>query len=323
MRKMKEQKTPEISVIVPVYKVEKYLNACIDSILNQTFADFELLLVDDGSPDGCPALCDAAAAKDSRVRAIHKPNGGVGSARNAGLDRAQGNWIFFLDSDDLAAPELLEKMHRKAVEEQPDLVICDFMRMDEDGRRSWYQERLVKEETLSQEDLIRKICLTPFVVVWGKLYRRGLLQDIRFGNKVIGEDVVFQNEVFRKAQKAVCVAEWLYYYRSSPNSLVRGKRTVRNLEDQVSANYASFCNARDHGLTDVMCIYYWLMVKYYLENWRLITPEERRSEAAQRALACRRTAWKQLKQAHAATPKNVFLAVVHRVCPPLYLRLKK
>lgn len=316
-------KNPEISVIVPVYKVEKYLNECIDSVLAQTFTDFELILVDDESPDSCPALCDAAAEKDSRVRVIHKTNGGAGAARNAGLDIARGNWIVFMDSDDMAAPKLLETMHRRAGQEQPDIVICDFMRMTADGRRSWYQERLVKEEVLSQDDLIRKICLSPFVVVWCKMYRRELVGETRFGDKVIGEDAVFENEIFRKAHKAVCVAEWLYDYRSTPNSLVRGKRTARNLEDQVNANYVSFCNALDHGLTDMLCVYYWLMVKYYLENWRLITPEERKSEAAQRALACRRTAWKQLKQAHAATPGNIFLAAVHRVCPPLYLRLKK
>ena len=107
---------PEISIIVPVYQVEKYLNECIDSILAQTFTDFELILVDDGSPDNCPALCDAAAEKDSRVRVIHKQNGGVSTARNAGLDAAQGNWIAFVDSDDTAAPEYLEKMHKAALE---------------------------------------------------------------------------------------------------------------------------------------------------------------------------------------------------------------
>ena len=95
-----QKKSPEISIIVPVYKVEKYLNECIDSILAQTFTDFELILVDDGSPDNCPALCDAAAEKDSRVRVIHKINGGVSTARNAGLAAAQGNWIGFVDPDD-------------------------------------------------------------------------------------------------------------------------------------------------------------------------------------------------------------------------------
>ena len=104
MSEQKVRNRPEISVIVPVYRVEKYLNDCIDSILAQTFTDFELILVDDGSPDSCPALCDAAAERDNRVRVIHKQNGGVSTARNAGLDAAQGNWIGFVDSDDMIDP---------------------------------------------------------------------------------------------------------------------------------------------------------------------------------------------------------------------------
>ena len=116
MSERTESGKPEISIIVPVYQVEKYLNECIDSILAQTFTDFELILVDDGSPDNCPAQCDAAAKRDSRVRVIHKQNGGVSTARNAGLDAAQGNWIAFVDSDDTAAPEYLEKMHKAVLE---------------------------------------------------------------------------------------------------------------------------------------------------------------------------------------------------------------
>ena len=96
-----QKKSPEISIIVPVYKVEKYLNECIDSILAQTFTDFELILVDDGSPDNCPALCDAAAEKDSRVRVIHQQNKGLSGARNAGINVARGNWLGFVDSDDM------------------------------------------------------------------------------------------------------------------------------------------------------------------------------------------------------------------------------
>lgn len=128
------QKYPEISIIVPVYQVEKYLNECIDSILAQTFTDFELILVDDGSPDNCPALCDAAAKRDSRVRVIHKQNGGVSTARNAGLDAAQGNWIAFVDSDDTVEPEYLEKMHKAVLETGADFAICSSQCIDETGK---------------------------------------------------------------------------------------------------------------------------------------------------------------------------------------------
>ena len=108
-----ENKTEQnclISVIVPVYKAEAYLHACIDSILSQTVSDFELILVDDGSPDNCPALCDAWAKKDARIKVIHRENGGLAAARNTGLQAAQGDWLLFLDSDDYWPPHMLEKL---------------------------------------------------------------------------------------------------------------------------------------------------------------------------------------------------------------------
>ena len=124
MNERTEKSGPEISVIVPVYKVERFLPACIDSLLAQTFTDFELILVDDGSPDNCPALCDAAAEKDNRVRVLHKPNGGVSTARNAGLDMARGKWIAFVDSDDSVQPDYLEKMHTAALAVGADIALC-------------------------------------------------------------------------------------------------------------------------------------------------------------------------------------------------------
>ena len=114
---------PLLSIIVPVYKVENYLQKCIDSILAQTFTDFELILVEDGSPDGCPALCDAAAAKDARIRVLHQKNGGLSAARNAGLDVARGEWIGFVDSDDYIAPEMYETLY-KAVQSTGATLPC-------------------------------------------------------------------------------------------------------------------------------------------------------------------------------------------------------
>ena len=144
---------PEISIIVPVYQVEKYLNECIDSILAQTFTDFELILVDDGSPDNCPALCDAAAKRNSRVRVIHKQNGGVSTARNAGLDAAQGNWIAFVDSDDTVEPEYLEKMHKAVLETGADFAICSSQCIDETGKTLAGGEHRLLNEFLPQEEV--------------------------------------------------------------------------------------------------------------------------------------------------------------------------
>ena len=141
----KQKKSPEISIIVPVYKVEKYLNECIDSILAQTFTDFELILVDDGSPDNCPALCDAAAKKDSRVRVIHQQNKGLSGARNAGIDVARGNWLSFIDSDDTVEKTFCEKLYRAATESGAELAACNMLFLEVDGSLSGYQEHPLRD----------------------------------------------------------------------------------------------------------------------------------------------------------------------------------
>ena len=119
---------PLISVIIPVYKVEDYLTACVESVLAQTYQTFEIILVDDGSPDNCPQMCDEFAARDSRIRVIHKPNGGLSSARNAGIDGAKGEYLAFLDSDDLWTPLFLERLYRAIGETGADLAVCLFRR---------------------------------------------------------------------------------------------------------------------------------------------------------------------------------------------------
>ena len=148
---------PEISIIVPVYQVGKYLNECIDSILAQTFTDFELILVDDGSPDNCPALCDAAAEKDNRVRVLHKPNGGVSTARNAGLDMARGKWIAFVDSDDSVQPDYLEKMHTAALAAGADIALCGGQCVDEEGGVIGPGEPRITDEVMDREEALRRL----------------------------------------------------------------------------------------------------------------------------------------------------------------------
>ena len=226
---MAEKKCPEISVIVPVYKVEKYLNACINSILAQTFAQFELILVDDGSPDGCPALCDAAALRDDRVRVIHQQNKGLSAARNAGMKIARGNWVAFVDSDDRVMPGYLERMYAAAQKTDPDLVVCDYLCIDENGAVKAQSEKLVRAEQLGREDLIRKMCLTPFAVAWTKLYRREILEKMQFPEGKLYEDAMFAAKLYPTLRKAVCIPEALYCYRCNGASIMHSKRTVVNM----------------------------------------------------------------------------------------------
>ena len=125
---------PAISVIIPVYRVERYLDACVSSVLAQTFGDFEIILVDDGSPDGCPALCDAWVRKDPRIRVIHRENGGLSAARNTGIEAAKGQFLAFVDSDDLLEPDTLRRAYEAQRQHDADLVVFNLCFADENGK---------------------------------------------------------------------------------------------------------------------------------------------------------------------------------------------
>lgn len=144
---------PKVSVIVPVYKAEGYLHRCVDSILAQTFTDFELLLIDDGSPDRSGEICDEYAKKDSRIRVIHKENGGVSSARQRGLDESVGEYTIHADHDDWVEPEMLDELYKKAKEEDADMVICDFFQNN--GRSQEYIGQKPKE--INRKEVLREL----------------------------------------------------------------------------------------------------------------------------------------------------------------------
>ena len=133
---------PKISVIVPVYKAEKFLATCIESILNQTYGNLEIILVDDGSPDSCGKICEKYALSDSRVKVVHQKNAGVAAARNVGLDLAEGDYGTFVDSDDYIQPQMYEKMIRCAEHNHCDLVMCDCIKVYSDGHRAGQLQRL-------------------------------------------------------------------------------------------------------------------------------------------------------------------------------------
>ena len=171
-----------ISVIIPVYKVEKYLDKCIESVVGQTYSDLEIILVDDGSPDGCPAMCDAWAEKDGRIKVIHKPNGGLSSARNAGLVKASGEYVFFLDSDDTISANCIELLADAVRHDNSDICIANVARIDENGKP--IKALLFDSDMLlSKDDVFEDIAkkgLFAYVISCGRLYRRNLFDGISF-----------------------------------------------------------------------------------------------------------------------------------------------
>ena len=223
-----------ISVIVPVYRVEKYLPACIDSILNQTFTDFELILVDDGSPDRCPEICDEVARRDARVRVIHQANAGLSAARNAGIEAAHGAWLSFVDSDDYIAPHFCEKLYQTAQRTNADCVMCSVQNVDESGKLIDSALMRVADEVKTGQEVLQKIGrddVTPYLTAWNKLYRRKLFNTLRYPAGRQNEDVFVFAELFCQVQRAVCVAEPLYFYRKRIGSIMNSVVTLRNLDE--------------------------------------------------------------------------------------------
>lgn len=245
----------EISVIVPIYGAEAYLPACAESLLGQTFADFELILVDDGSTDNCPKLCDELAARDSRVRVIHQTNQGLSAARNAGIEIARGAWLSFVDADDFVAPNFLEVLHGAATRAGADCAVCGLCLTDETGKviePSYPTEVESGVRTgLSVLETIRDKSNMPYVVAWNKLYRRAVFETLRYPVGRRNEDVFVFAELFDTAKTVACIGDKLYFYRQSAQSIMRSTVTLRNL-DEMWGYEACFRYFAAHGLQDLM-----------------------------------------------------------------------
>lgn len=212
-----------ISVIVPVYKVEKYLDRCVESILVQTFTDFELILVDDGSPDNCGKMCDEYAKKDSRIRVIHKQNGGLSDARNEGIDwvfkNSDSEWITFIDSDDWISPNYLEVLYNIVTKQNKDISICNFVKTDGLNENIFSDSVSVSVSLWNTEELF---CENNAVatVAWGKLYRKDLFSEMRYPFGMLHEDAFVTYKLLFKYDEVAVVEEPLYAYFQRDSSIM-------------------------------------------------------------------------------------------------------
>ena len=234
---------PAISVVVPVYDVEKYLIRCVDSILDQTFTDFEIILVDDGSPDNCPAMCDSLAKEHDCIRVIHQPNGGLSAARNSGIEWALANsdseWIAFIDSDDWIHPRFLDSMIAAADGCEAKMSMCGFCFTSEykitelsDGdlqAEIWDVERAYREERLDPNSAC------------GRVYRKEAFRDIRFPVGKLHEDRFTTYKLLFACDKVAEVDAPLYYYFTNENGIVHSKWTPRRLDNiEAAENQIAF-----------------------------------------------------------------------------------
>lgn len=256
---------PLISVIVPVYKVEKYLDRCVQSIVDQTYRNLQIILVDDGSPDKCPAMCDAWASKDSRIKVIHKANGGLSDARNAGMAVATGLYMSFVDSDDYIAPEMYRLLYDRLTADGSDIAACSVEMVFEDGSPS----RMLTQPgacVLSRDEAMEAVVRETWLKqpVWYKLYKTALIQDIPFPVGKYHEDVFWTWQAVAQAQQVSVFDTPCYFYLQRSGSIMGEHYSLKRL-DAVEAKQQrlaylehAFPQLADPARTDLLftCLYH-------------------------------------------------------------------
>lgn len=241
-----------ISIIVPIYRVENYLKRCIDSIINQTYKNIEIILVDDGSPDNCGVICDEYAKFDDRIKVIHKKNGGLSDARNCGIEVSTGDYIIFVDSDDYVSKNMCEKLLIRALEHNVDIVSCNFKEIYVDNNKEKINKQSIKEslEVYTNLEVIYKYFFDYTVdinVVWNKLYKRELFfkrESIRFPKGKLHEDDYTICKLYYYANKIVIINDVLYYYIRRCDSIT-GNFSDINILDKIDAIIEHYNFAKD------------------------------------------------------------------------------
>ena len=219
-----------ISVIIPIYKVETYLDECIASVVSQTYRNLEIILVDDGSPDNCPRMCDEWANMDNRVRVIHKTNGGLSDARNAGIDVAKGEYIAFVDSDDYIKPDMIEMLYAALGKEGADIAACGILSCEGKKETAWGCSSFVgnSEQILA---MLYNDASYP-VAAWNKLYRRSCWNELRFPLDKTCEDAFTTYLLIHNANRIVTIPETLYCYRIRCGSIMTSSFSLKKMDEE-------------------------------------------------------------------------------------------
>lgn len=219
-----------VSIIVPIYKVEEYLSECIDSLVNQTYKNIEIILVEDGSPDGCPQICDDYAQKDKRIKVLHKKNGGLSDARNKGLDICSGEYIMFVDSDDIIHKEMVERLVLTLKEKKVEIVECSVIKFSHSIVTPKYVEKQI--DIYNQIDALRELILDNAFhqTVWNKIYTKDVIGDNIFPVGKCNEDEFWTYRVFANANKVAFLSDSLYFYRQRETSIIHNQYSIKRLD---------------------------------------------------------------------------------------------
>ncbi len=243
----------KISVIIPVYNIEKFLNKCIESVLAQTYKNLEIILVDDGSTDSSGIICDNFASLDNRIKVLHKTNGGLSSARNSGIEIASGEYVAFIDGDDYIEPNMIETLLNACANNEADLSICSFFMEDSEGKICAKSESL-ENNCYSNIEALELLALPRqdrYVVAWNKLYKKSLFDKIKFPLNKLYEDQATVHKVFWEAKKIVTLSDKLYHYIVREGSLSYKPNPLQYFDD-LDALLARIDFYRQKGLENLI-----------------------------------------------------------------------
>ena len=314
-----------ISIIVPIYNVEKYLKKCIESIINQTYKNIEIILVDDGSPDNCGKICEEYSQKDKRIIVIHKENGGLSDARNKGIDIAKGDYLTFIDSDDFVNIDYIEKLYSSIKLNNTELAQCGISKVNENNEiieKLNYDENYIKTSHEILNELYGKH-LIENVVVWNKMYAKELFKNIRFPVGKIHEDEFTTYKLIYYSKNVAIVSDSLYNYRQNNASIMGRKFNIKrlNLLEALEQRIQFFWDKNEKDL-------YEKSVKVYLEQLRMYYIKTkkyiRNSKEIQQDIKRKyKIEYKKFMKVKEKTFKEMLKAKIFYFCPDLYYIIKK
>ncbi|MDU4937967.1 MAG: glycosyltransferase family 2 protein [Clostridium sp.] len=220
-----------ISIIIPVYNVRNYIEKCLYSVINQTYSNIEIIIVDDGSTDGSSEVCDEIASKDNRIKVIHKENGGLSDARNKGIENANGEYILFLDSDDWVKKSWCERMYELLKENDADISVCNYYKviseeeiLENDEIKIKHMDNIEALNNIYTEDNVQ------YILAWNKLYKKSLFKELRYPFGKVHEDEFLTPEILYLSEKVVVTNEKLMYYRQTPGSIMNREFNIKRLD---------------------------------------------------------------------------------------------
>lgn len=316
----------KISVIIPVYNAEKWLPKCMDSVLSQTYSNLEILLINDGSTDSSGSLCDTYAQEHPEIHAYHQPNQGLSAARNTGLDKALGEYLFFLDSDDFLEPSALEMLYHSLKKNNADVVIGSYQTVDTTN------QPLTKEnfsypstETIISEKEFWDFSLhhVAATIACSKLYPKKIWDNLRFPVGKIHEDNAVVHYVVKQCKKIVCLNQVVLNYRSTPDSITTTSFRLANLDKaEVLINQISYLCEKGY---DSMALYYWgVGTRVILQARNKLDLSDKKVQKVIRQLyPSYKALAKQLSKSSSATKKNLIQLYLFRINLSLYHKVRE